>query len=169
MNIANHAIRRRVHMATDHPLAAAQFCLARDNLFITRQKLNRLFDFEFKIGRERPIRHFEKAPDTADTAAEPHGPFISLITQFGEPRREVNNAVKFIAVQHEIFFSGGRNVNGFMQHGHAAKTQIHKITEILIVIAGNINQFGTFARFTQKFLHHVIVALVPHPLLFQRP
>ena len=56
-----------------------------------------------------------------------------------------------------------------MSTDDAAEAQIDEVAEILVVIAGDIDDLRALARLAQDLLDHVVVELVPVPGLAQRP
>ena len=95
--------------------------------------------------------------------------FVGTVAQLGEPWCKADNAIELVTMKHEIAFALGAGVNGLVQHGDLAETQIDEIAEVFIVIAGNVEDLGSLAGLAQQFLDDVVVALEPVPGLAQRP
>jgi hypothetical protein len=56
-----------------------------------------------------------------------------------------------------------------LENRHAAEAQVQEVPEVLVVIAGNVDELGSLAGLAQQLLDHVVVELVPVPRLAQRP
>jgi len=60
-------------------------------------------------------------------------------------------------------------MNGVVQNCDAAKAQIQKIPEILVVVSGDVKELRSLARLAQQLLNDIVVQLIPIPGLPECP
>ena len=85
---------------------------------------------------------------------------VAHVADVREPAHVLDHGVEFVAVDDENLAPVPRAVHGARHDFHIAEFA-GKLGDEFIVVARNIDQACSFARFAQEFLHHVVVRLRP--------
>ena len=78
----------------------------------------------------------------------------------------LHDAVEKITVRDPQPFAVGEGMDGIFLDLNVAEVQPDKLSNALVVIAGDENDTCPFATFAQDFLNNVVVGLWPVPAFF---
>ncbi len=123
----------------------------------------------FQIGRQRPVAEAQRAAQAVEMQVEIQNPVVKVRAEFFQQVVEMRQAVRLMAVDDEIFFAVRRGVDDLVRHHHAAETHPGELVDELIVVAGDINDFGLLAAFAEQFLDEDVVVAAPEPAELQLP
>jgi len=156
-------------MAADHPFDAT---LAGDfghGLFEIGDILNGVLDPMLQVSRQRPVGIAHLAPRPVEPVVQGQRQGIGLISQMGQPLGVLHHAVELVAMHDQVASPVQAGMNGLVQYLDVAELKIRVIAGEFVVVSRHIDDPGALARFTQQFLHHVVMGLGPIPRPLQPP
>jgi hypothetical protein len=160
---------RTMDVAANHAVGFLVARHLRQSLFVFGDKFYRRLGLKFQKRCERPIAKTERAAQPVEIKIKIENPVVKMRTKFFEQMVEMRQAVRLMAVNHQIFFPVGRCVHHLTRDGDIAKFHSEKLLDELIVVAGNVNHLGLLAAFAEEFLDERVVVVAPEPAKFQLP
>src|SRR5262249_30617740 len=155
--------------ADDSVDAAAPVRLGGQRLLVLSDELHRVLDFQLGPFRQRPIGQAKRAPDRVEIGIDPDRDIVGVAAQEREPARVADDHVEKVAVNDEVAFAAGTDMDGILDHLDAAEMGAVIVAQEFIMIAGDVDQANSFARLSQKFLYDVVVKLRPIPGRLELP
>jgi len=82
---------------------------------------------------------------------------------------EMRQAIRLMSVDNEIFFPIGSRVHDFASNGDIPEFHSHELLDELVVVAGDVDDFGLLAALAKQFLDQHVVFIAPEPAELQFP
>lgn len=94
---------------------------------------------------------------------------VGAVAEHREPWRVVGAAVERVAVNHQEPPALLGDMRGFAHQAHSAKVHVDIVAQRFVMVAGNVDDLGSFTRLAEQLLNDVVVALIPIDRLAQPP
>ena len=141
----------------------------RDGFFVVGNVFDGLLRFVLEISRDRPIAKPQAAADPIENQVQVENPIIKPRADTIEQPVKVSDAVALMAVNDEIAFTVRAYMDGLPRQRDTTESQVRKILQKFVVVAGNVNNPRLLATFPQQFLDEHIVFVAPEPFPLQLP
>ena len=138
-----------VDVAANHAIGLMVARHRRQRLFVLSDVFDSGLGFEFQKRRDRPIAEAAGAAQTVEVQVEVEDPVVDVGADFFEQVIEVCEAVSLVSVRDEIFFAVGSDMNDLLRYQHAAESSVGKLFHELVVITGEVDDFGLLAAFAE--------------------
>ncbi len=152
-----------VNVAAHHAVGAPPSRLGDDGGLEAADVFDRLLDLVLEVGRQRPVAEPQLAPDPVDGGVDGKRRLVGPVADEGQPTGVAHHAVELVAVQDQQAASIGGDMDGLVLDDDAPEAAEGEVAEILVVVAGDVDDTGPLAGLTQQFLDDVVVGLVPIP------
>ena len=169
IHLADLFYLRPVDMAANDTVGLLVARHLRQGLFVLGHEFHRRLRLEFQERRQRPVTETHDPPQPVEIQVKIQNPVVKMRTKFFKQMIEVSQAVRLMAVDHQIFFPVSRRVNNFARNRHAAEAHPEKLLDEFIVVAGDVDHLGMLAAFAEQFLDERVVVLAPEPAELQLP
>ena len=153
-------------VAADDAVSSVTARHGSERVFVFGDKFYGGLGFGFQKRGERPVTKSHRAAQSVEIQIEIKNPVVKVRAEFFEQMIEVCQTISLMAVNDEIFFAVGGGVNDLMRHDYAAKTHSGKLINKLVVVAGDVNDFGLLTAFAEQFLDEHVVIIAPIPAEF---
>ena len=152
-----------VDVAADDSVDTAAACFRDHRLLVVADVLDGVLDFVLQVRGERPVGEAEPAADHVEPQIGREREVVGAVAGERQPLGILDDAVELIAVQDEKPPPVRGYMHGFGQDGDAAEPVSGEIPEILVMIAGDVDDARSLARLAQELLDDVVVVLAPVP------
>ena len=142
--------------------------IADDGLLKFPDKADHIFDLGFDIGTQGPVSKTGEAADEIDDSIAAHQQDIADVANMREPAHVLHNSIEFVSVHDKQSAAVRRFVNGVFLKRHARIMPVEGGEEF-VVVADNVDDFGSLPAFAQEFLNDIVVFLRPVDASTQGP
>ncbi len=158
-----------VNMAANDAGGAVAARHGRQSCLVLGHKLDRRLGLEFQKCRQRPVAETHHPPQPVEVKVDVENPVVQVGTQLFQQMIEMRQAIRLMPVNHEVFFPVRSRMHGLARHCHAAEPHAHELLDEFVVVAGDINDRGLLAAFSQQLLNQHVVIIAPKPPELQFP
>jgi len=158
-----------VDVAADHTVGPI---LPRHNsqgLLVFRDELDGRLGLGLYIRRNGPVTEPQRPPHPIEVEIKVENPIVKVRTHFFQKMVEMRQAIRLVAMDDEIFFAIGPDVDRLASHDDAAKPHADKLLDEFVVIAADVNDLGVLAALAEQLLNEHVIVIAPEPAVLELP
>src|SRR5688572_16166203 len=149
-----------VNVAAEHRLYRVVLSVTDDGRLELADEIDGVLDPLLRVSAQRPVAQAKPPPHEIDQRIEAEQKLVAKIAGEGEPARVLHHRVQLVAMNDENAPPIGGLVDGlFLDRDVAVVTA--ELADEIVVVARDVNDARSFARFAQEFLNDVVMLLRP--------